>query len=850
MISLVIRDPTSFTSSSPSLLRRVPSLSDLRLFTSGSDSGDLVERCLFTGSILSTTPIPAAPIWSLAVAPTHDTLAIATSSDHVYLYKLDPDTNEVEVASPISRFEGLPGRTRTLSIAWGPPVRTEVPVSSTDDVEADGEAQGMEWKWKNTYIVTGNSDSSLRKWNVSTGRLFGRMSVSKIIKKKGTPAKGNIVWAVGVLNDHTIISCDSVGNVTFWDGRALTPNQVIKAHSADAMCIAINASGTSVFTSGPDQKIAEFIRVSSEVSDNINAVAHGTATTTSVAAAPQDTSTSSQRTKWMLTTSKRVHQHDIRALAIFPPYVPQPSQMAYPLLNANFTPILASGGLDMQVMLTPAASAELLAQEAAVVPIQRRPVTTFAEAQPNALGYMPGGRGSEVIASSAEKRLILVRRYRSLGIWRINPNPSGEVEGEGDDSGITTSQAPFEHLLEVSLQLRSSLVSAALSPNGEWMAVSDLYETKLFRVKETVNEDGEPSIALRRVKDFTESILDGCSRRPRSLQIQLRSTGSASLAFTPDSASLALGLSLSPHIVIVGLPASNVQSVEVLTVFDLRRRVESGRTVAGMPRNGGVTPNGSNKGEVKKPNGHANGMMDVDEEEEDSQDDSEVSSEDGSEDDDEDEDEEEEEKTEVPVAASILKLSEDGQWLATVDTLNRTSVYNLDLLKLHCVLPTFNQSVAAITFASARKLILAFPVNNTFRAYDLDERTLDSKYIVTGRTTMSRQPDNLAGICYSKKHRKIFAWGSSWVGSIVPGSSSKKQIKKKRRAGEQDNQEEDEDTQSEPDTTSSQAGVAVTQKFRNIGGVVVFDGELVVIERPFMDIKGLPQAFATRKYGT
>ena len=48
LIALVIRDPANFNHKPYS----VPRLTDLRLFTTGSDSSDLTERCLLTGRIL------------------------------------------------------------------------------------------------------------------------------------------------------------------------------------------------------------------------------------------------------------------------------------------------------------------------------------------------------------------------------------------------------------------------------------------------------------------------------------------------------------------------------------------------------------------------------------------------------------------------------------------------------------------------------------------------------------------------------------------------------------------------------------------------------------------------------
>jgi U3 small nucleolar RNA-associated protein 4 len=47
-MALVVRDPEAFHSK----IYSVPKLEDLRLFTAGSDSTDLVERCLLTGRIL------------------------------------------------------------------------------------------------------------------------------------------------------------------------------------------------------------------------------------------------------------------------------------------------------------------------------------------------------------------------------------------------------------------------------------------------------------------------------------------------------------------------------------------------------------------------------------------------------------------------------------------------------------------------------------------------------------------------------------------------------------------------------------------------------------------------------
>jgi U3 small nucleolar RNA-associated protein 4 len=55
---LVLRDPAEFQHKP----YKVPRLADLRLYTAGSDSGDITERCLFTGRIL-VCPSPFETIY-------------------------------------------------------------------------------------------------------------------------------------------------------------------------------------------------------------------------------------------------------------------------------------------------------------------------------------------------------------------------------------------------------------------------------------------------------------------------------------------------------------------------------------------------------------------------------------------------------------------------------------------------------------------------------------------------------------------------------------------------------------------------------------------------------------------
>jgi U3 small nucleolar RNA-associated protein 4 len=86
-----------------------------------------------------------------------------------------------------------------VSLAWGIPKPTQ---------SEEG------WEWRDSYLITGNSDSSFRKWELpgpstldgsrqGQGRvvLKSRAVVEKAGKMKGKKVggKGTIVWGVGVL---------------------------------------------------------------------------------------------------------------------------------------------------------------------------------------------------------------------------------------------------------------------------------------------------------------------------------------------------------------------------------------------------------------------------------------------------------------------------------------------------------------------------------------------------------------------------------------------------------------------------------------------------------------------------
>ncbi|OCF56068.1 hypothetical protein L486_06009 [Kwoniella mangroviensis CBS 10435] len=805
-IALVIRDPLNFHRKSYS----VPKLEDLRLFTAGSDSNDITERCLITGRILQTYDIPSPPLWTLSVAPTQDLLCLSSSSSTLHFLSIPPPTmfNKSPALEPppseLLRCDTLPSRTRTVSIAWGVPKL----VKSSDTV-TNPEIEG-EYEWRNTYLITGNSDSSLRKWELPPPGG----------KKAGTPAgnqRGTIVWGVGVLPDHNFVTSDSLGNVTFWDGQSMAQQQHFRAHKADGMCLTIGPGGRSVFTSGPDQRICQFVNVPS---------------------------TSGSGSQWVLTTTKRVHSHDVRALAVFPPYTP----FSGTNINPGYAPVIASGGWDMSLTFTSAGAPDF-GSSLLMKNLLGKPKgasgsrVTFEESFSRKMGYMTDGR----VQFAPQARLLLGRKDRSVGVWKVLEDEQG-----------------WEKVLEMELKLRTNLTSSSISPNGKWLAVSDLYETKLFQLSSQGN-----AIRPSRIKSFLSTLTS--STQLEHLSIRSKGCGSSSISFTNDSQRLILGLVSSGQLLVLELPQdANEDEIEVVKCFTREDKIVDGRVVKPKP-NGTIKVNGDVDMET---NGHE--QSEESEESEESDDDDEEGFDGGS------------KKEENADWISCLAVSDDNQWLAAGDMEGRVGIWNLDTLQLHATLPTLPYPPTSLSFppSSSPILILASPTN-TFQLYNLEQR----KLLVPSPTgqlnelhrSLASLHTPLSGLTFAHGQGgkpgkvKMLIWGIDWMvtchlnlDEIINVKNRRSSISiavngspaggrggsKKKRAREAKLARDHLDTPSVAEEGEGEMEIKVIRdRFKSILAIGWLgqgqgQGELGVVERPFGDFAGeLPNAFWSGGYG-
>lgn len=183
-------------------------------------------------------PSQGGAIWSIAVNPSNTTLALGCDDGAVRLANIWDGALEM-----LRKFDNT--KTRLLSVAWGP----QTIVKKAKQKQENTSSMPPLIQYQDSYIVTGCADSTVRKWDVKTGRSTARMTTDKI---KG---ENTLVWSVAVVagsslsatkgsntqESDVIVSGDSMGLVKFWDEKTNTQIDSLKCHKSDILCLVIGA---------------------------------------------------------------------------------------------------------------------------------------------------------------------------------------------------------------------------------------------------------------------------------------------------------------------------------------------------------------------------------------------------------------------------------------------------------------------------------------------------------------------------------------------------------------------------------------------------------------------------------
>lgn len=188
-----------------------------RLFSVGS-STQVTEWALDSLQPLKSVDCNAGAIWSLAISPDGDALAVGCEDGSLVMLDIAGGPGVLEYRHMLTRQ-----KSRILSLAFG-----------KDDV-----------------VFGGCSDSTIKAWNYKQARgpIVARMTVDRVAGEQ------TLVWAVLVLEDGSIVSGDSTGAVKVWSSKFYSLQQNFKMHDADVLCLGAGAAGDTFFSAGVDQRL-------------------------------------------------------------------------------------------------------------------------------------------------------------------------------------------------------------------------------------------------------------------------------------------------------------------------------------------------------------------------------------------------------------------------------------------------------------------------------------------------------------------------------------------------------------------------------------------------------------------
>lgn len=325
------------------------------------------------------------------------------------------------------------------------------------------------------FLVTGSLDA-VRVWNIENGHAIHKMSTGRSEAKQET-----IVWCLEVLKDFTILSGDSRGRVTVWDGNLGSQIDYIQALRADVLCMAVASDERSFYCSGIEQTLKRFTKYKATKDDQ-------------------------KVVQWVKNMKRStIHTHDVRAMAC---------------LDGN---CLASGGVDGFLAIS---ERELKIFDK-FGPFLQRPFVFLAEEE-------------RLILFKYTNYLEIWKLGKSGDDFEKIIENSGGKDGEEvfeknivRSGNYLLSKQP-EKLLELRSKDDEHILCCNISPNGRWIIYSTKNYIRLFHF--SIETSGKPKLMqLKEVlEEFRPCQQTVFSRDSKSVFL-LKSDGTCSVFDLDDS---------------------------------------------------------------------------------------------------------------------------------------------------------------------------------------------------------------------------------------------------------------------------------------------------------------------------
>lgn len=520
--------------------------------------------------------------------------------------------------------------------------------SSDSDDDDDEDSDDPTLNYKESLILAGSSRSCGLVFKVSTGRLLTKLIVPKLSKNsfgKRNNNTGNLgsslVWSVLILPSGTFVLGDSNSRVTFFDSKTFTliPGAEFRCHdkNSDVLSLCSSQDGKTVYSGGTDMKVSEISWMETNNNqDDGKGQGQG------------------QDGKWSHIISRRLHSHDIRSIAMDPPlnlFEQSRNKTNLPASKSKskeskLLPILVSGGTDFSLILTPASPPNKINLMASnrnkkdhnKVPNSISYFNSVSDSQstlfsksiqrkcsfvPPTIGRNGSSTGGKVVSIAKKVGWILVKRENKIGIWDLGSNSSRNVESvyekmarkeeeddedQEDQDEASGSENHWRKIIEIEVKTHTNLDSCEISDDGNWLIISDLYESKLFRlIKLPRNPNSEEDSEEFDLKPSKVSTFGKIFTSSASTTTSSSAPAATCFKFDKDSQKLILSTRWDSKIFVIGLPRSNEKmekdSFRILKIWDSHVSRFGSETLQEGKENGDGRAIASNG----KVNGHPNG---------------------------------------------------------------------------------------------------------------------------------------------------------------------------------------------------------------------------------------------------
>jgi U3 small nucleolar RNA-associated protein 4 len=353
---------------------------------------------------------------------------------------------------PPSSSTGLEGSVLYAGVADGT-IRKFTVASSAQNARATGSAP----RAMSTGIVLATSDDNTGTNNSTNQSSFTglqwkanvRLTVENLGRRVATK-----IWSLQALDDGTLISGDSMGNVQFWDGNAGTLLQSFQhnPNNADVLDLVVNLDQNKVMASGVDSRVVCF---------QLNPEAFGSTN------------------RWILSLQQRSHTHDVNSLTMV--YMTDPTGCAGSNTkpsSSGYKELLCSGGVDTKV--------------------SSYFVSNMRKHRPKLAYKYPS---SAPVALSKRQRIMSIMRPDQVDFYQLGdkrPVPSSR-----GGKGVALDEER-SHLGSVRISTNYNLASFDLNDDGTLLAVSNAAGLHLFSLDfvETYEDgrDDEEIISRKIVK--------------------------------------------------------------------------------------------------------------------------------------------------------------------------------------------------------------------------------------------------------------------------------------------------------------------------------------------------------------